>query len=168
MSFLPTPLHPLIVHLPIAMTVLLPLFGLGALIAIRRGARVLPVWGVATAMIAMTLGSGLLAKETGEDEEDRVEKVVAERAIHPHEEAADAFILTAGVVLAIAGAGFVRGGVGSTARSVAAAGTLVVLYMGYNVGHTGGQLVYRDGAASAYTTPGGTTVPGGSTRSDGR
>jgi uncharacterized membrane protein len=36
MNVLPTPLHPLIVHLPIAMTVLLPLFGLGALIAIRR------------------------------------------------------------------------------------------------------------------------------------
>jgi len=155
MSFLPTPLHPLIVHLPIAMTVLLPLFGLGALIAIRRGARVLPVWALATAMMALTLGSGLLAKETGEDEEDAVEQVVSEQSIETHEEAADAFILATGVVLVIAGAGFIRGGVGSTARAAAAAGTLVVLYMGYNVGHTGGQLVYRDGAASAYTTPGG-------------
>ena len=155
MDFLPTPLHPLIVHLPIAMTVLLPLFGLGALIAIRRGARVLPVWGLVTAMVALTLGSGLLAKETGEDEEDAVEKVVAEASIEPHEEAADAFMVTTGVVLVIAGVGFVRGGVGSTARGVAAAGTLAVLYLGYNVGHTGGQLVYRDGAASAYTTPGG-------------
>ena len=155
MDFLPTPLHPLIVHLPIAMTVLLPLFGLGALIAIRRGARVLPVWGLATAMIALTLGSGLLAKETGEDEEDAVEKVVAEESIEPHEEAADAFTLATGVVLVIAGVGFVRGGVGSTARMVAGAGTLAVLGFGYDVGHTGGQLVYRDGAASAYTTPGG-------------
>jgi len=106
------------------MTVLLPLFGLGALIAIRRGARVGPVWGLATAMIALTFGSGLLAKETGEDEEDAVEKVVAEESIKTHEEAADAF-------------------------------TLAVLGFGYDVGHTGGQLVYRDGAASAYTTPGG-------------
>ncbi len=155
MSFLPTPLHPLIVHLPIAMTVLVPLFGFGALIAIRRGARVLPVWGLATAMIALTLGSGLLAKETGEDEEDAVEKVVAEQALQTHEDAADAFVLATGVVLVIAGVGFVRGGVGSTARAVTAAGTLAVLGFGYNVGHTGGQLVYRDGAASAYSTPGG-------------
>jgi uncharacterized membrane protein len=155
LDFLPTPLHPLIVHLPIAMTVLLPLFGLGALIAIRRGARVVPVWGLATAMIALTLGSGLLAKETGEDEEDAVEKVVAEESIKTHEEAADAFTLATGVVLVIAGVGFVRGGVGSTARLVAGAGTLAVLGFGYDVGHTGGQLVYRDGAASAYTTPGG-------------
>lgn len=162
MSFLPTPLHPLIVHLPIAMTVLLPLFGLGALIALRRGARVLPVWGLATAMIALTLGSGLLAKETGEDEEDAVEKVVAEQSIETHEEAADAFILATGVVLVIAGVGFVRGSVGSTARVVAAAGTLAVLGFGYNVGHTGGQLVYRDGAASAYTTKGG-AAPGTAT-----
>jgi len=158
MNFLPTPLHPLIVHLPIAMTVLLPLFGLGALIALRRGARVLPVWGLATAMIALTLGSGLLAKETGEDEEDAVEKVVAEQSIETHEEAADAFILATGVVLVIAGVGFVRGSVGSTARLVAAAGTLAVLGFGYNVGHTGGQLVYRDGAASAYTPKGGATA----------
>lgn len=155
MSFLPTPLHPLIVHLPIAMTVLLPLFGLGALIAIRRGGRVRPVWGLATAMIALTLGSGVLAKETGEDEEDAVEKVVPKEAIHTHEEAADAFVLATGVVLVIAGVGFVRGGVGATARAVAAAGTLAVFGFGYNVGHSGGQLVYRDGAASAYTTPGG-------------
>ncbi len=155
MSFLPTPLHPLIVHLPIAMTVLLPLFGLGALIAIRRGGRVLPVWGLATAMIALTIGSGLLAKETGEDEEDAVENVVPRESLHTHEEAADAFLLATGVVLVIAGVGFVRGGVGSTARAVAAAGTLAVVGFGYNVGHTGGQLVYRDGAASAYTTPGG-------------
>jgi len=40
--------------------------------------------------------------------------------------------------------------VGSAARVAAAAGTLAVFGFGYNVGHTGGQLVYRDGAASAY------------------
>ena len=154
MDFLPTPLHPLIVHLPISMTVLLPLFALGALIAIRRGSRVLPVWALATAMIALTLGSGLLAKETGEDEEDAVEKVVAEQSIHTHEEAADDFILAAGVVLVIAGAGFVSGSVGSAARVLATVGTLAVLGFGYQVGHTGGLLVYRDGAAAAYT-PGG-------------
>ena len=124
-------------------------------------------------MVALTLGSGLLAKETGEDEEDAVEKVVAEASIEPHEEAADAFMVTTGVVLVIAGVGFVRGGVGSTARGVAAAGTLAVLYMGYNVGHTGGQLVYRDGAASAYTTTGGAAKagavrPGGATGDDDR
>ena len=160
MSLLPTPLHPLIVHLRIAMTVLLPLFGLGALIAIRRGARVLPVCGVTTAMLALTLGSGLLAKETGEEEEDSVEQVVSEQAIGPHEEAADAFILATGIVLLIGSVGFVRGGVGSTARAVAAAGTLAILGFGYNVGHTGGQLVYRDGAAGAYTANGAGT-PGG-------
>lgn len=59
------------------------------------------------------------------------------------------------MVLAIAGVGFVRGGVASKARGVAAAGTLAVLYMGHDVGHTVGQLVYRDEASSAYTTPGG-------------
>ena len=84
---------------------------------------------------------------------------MSEQAIRPHEEAADAFILATGIVLLIGGVS-VRGGVGSTARAVAAAGTPAILGFGYNVGHTGGQLVYRDGAASAYTANGAGT-PGG-------
>ena len=69
-------------------------------------------------------------------------------------------------MLVIAGVGFVRGSIGSTARTVAAAGTLAVLGFGYNVGHTGGQLVYRDGAASAYTTK-GTSAPSTGARGAG-
>lgn len=85
---------------------------------------------------------------------------MSEQAIRPHEEAADAFILATGIVLLIGGVGFVRGGVGSTARAVSAAGTLAILGFGYNMGHTGGELVFRDGAASAYTANGAGT-PGG-------
>lgn len=159
MSFLPTPLHPLLVHLPIALTVLLPLFAVGALVAIRRGASARYSWGIAVALIALTLGSGLVAKETGEDEEDTVEKVVTRSAIHTHEEAADSFTLVSGIVLVIAAVGFVPGRIGSGARLTATAGTVAVLGFGYNVGHTGGQLVYRDGAASAYVTTPPSTPP---------
>jgi len=35
-----------------------------------------------------------------------------------------------------------------------------VLASGWNVGHSGGMLVYRDGAASAYAQTGGTGAPG--------
>ncbi len=168
MDFLPTPLHPLLVHLPIALTVLVPLFALGALVAIRRGASMRYSWGIAVALLALTLGSGLVAKETGEDEEDTVEKIVAESAIHTHEEAAERFILVTGIVLAIAAVGFVPGRVGSGARLVATAGTLAVLGFGYNVGHTGGQLVYREGAASAYVTSPATPNPAAHQQPGGR
>jgi len=51
-SFIPSPLHPAVVHLPIALAVLVPAFAVAALWAIRRGARPLRAWGVATAMFA--------------------------------------------------------------------------------------------------------------------
>lgn len=155
MSILPTPLHPMIVHLPIALTILAPLFAIGALWAIRRGVQVRPVWGLATAMLVLLFASGWVALQTGENEEERVEKVVGESALETHEEAAELFLWSAGFVVLLAGAGFLRGRVGGMARIVATAGTLALVGAGYNVGHSGGGLVYGQGAGSAYSNAAG-------------
>jgi hypothetical protein len=103
---------------------------------------------------ALLVGSGIVAKETGEDQEDKVEQVVPESALHDHEEAADAFLLAAWIVLGVSLVGFAPGVAGKTGRLVALAGTLAILWLGWRVGDLGGQLVYRYGAASAYTTDG--------------
>lgn len=153
MSFLPTPLHPLVVHLPIALTVLVPLFAIGALVAIRRGAKVRSAWGLSFGLLAMLLGSAWMALQTGEREEDAVERVVSERAIHTHEEAAELFLVATGVVVAIAAAGFLGGTTGRVARGAAAVGTIALVGAGWNVGHSGGRLVYAEGAAQAYVNP---------------
>lgn len=150
MQVLPSPLHPLIVHMPIALTVLVPLFAIGALWAIRRGVRFRSAWGLAVGMLALLLGSGWVALQTGEREEDKVERVVAESAIHEHEEAAELFLAATSVVLVIAAAGFLTGRAGSIARGIATVGTIALVAAGYNVGHSGGELVYREGAAQAY------------------
>lgn len=155
MSFLPSPLHPLIVHMPIALTILVPLFAFGALVMIKRGARPQRAWGLAVAMLAALWVSGWVALQTGEREEEKVERVVAEGAIHTHEEAAELFLMTAGVVLVLAAAGFLKGRPGSVMRGVAAVGTVALIGAGYNVGTSGGKLVYREGAASAYATAAG-------------
>ena len=76
-----------------------------------------------------------------------------------HEEAAQTFFVLSLVVLGVAAVGLVGGRVGTAARYAAAAGTLALVVAGYNVGHSGGRLVYTYGAASAYTTPGG-RLPG--------
>lgn len=151
-NLLPNPLHPAVVHLPIALTLLVPVFAVGTLIAIRRGARPLRAWGITTALLATLSLSAWVSLETGDDEEEKVEQVVPETALETHEEAAEAFLALSLVVLGIAGVGLLNGRVGSAARFVAAAGTLALVVAGYNVGHSGGLLVYEYGAASAYTS----------------
>ncbi len=153
-SLIPTPLHPAIVHLPIALTVLLPLFAIGALWTIRKGARPIVAWGVTTAMFAVLTLSSWAAVETGQAQEERVEDVVAEAPLESHEEAAESFLLLSLGVLGVAAIGLANGKVGSAARVAGTVGALVLVVAGYRVGHSGGQLVYEHGAASAYTSGG--------------
>ncbi len=147
---LPDPLHPAVVHFPMALSALLPLSALVALWAIHRGARSRHAWAVPVALAASLTGSAWLAIETGENDEERVEAVVAESAIHEHEEAAERFLLFAGVLTLVAGVGFAGGTLGSAARILATVGTVGVLVAGVQVGSKGGELVYVHGAGSAY------------------
>ncbi len=155
-ALIPNPLHPAVVHLPIALAVLLPLFALGALVLIRRGARPRNAWSVTVALTAALLVSGWVSLQTGEQQEERVEDIVAEQSIHGHEEAAETFLLVAAGVLVLGLAGLAPGRWGQAGRWATTIGTLAVFGAGWRVGHTGGMLVYRDGAASAYT---GNTQP---------
>lgn len=149
MSILPVPLHPAIVHLPIAIAVLAPLFVIGALVAIRRGVRAVWAWGVPVALLSILMLSGWAALQTGGSEGERVERTVGEPAVEQHEEAAEGFLVAAGLVLVISLAGFARGRVGGSARLVTALGTVGLLAIGYNVGHSGGTLVYGAGSRLA-------------------
>lgn len=152
---LPQPLHPAVVHFPIVLAFLLPVASLFALWAIRRGTAPARAWALPVALAAALTLSAWVAIETGEDQEDRVEAVVPERLIDRHAEAAERFLVLAGIVLAVAGLGLLRGTLGSSARLLATAGAVGLLIATYQVGSEGGDLVYRHGAASAYTQEAG-------------
>jgi len=150
---LPNPLHPALVHFPIVFMVLLPVAGLAALWVIRRGAHATRAWFVPTALaLALTL-SAWVAVETGEDQEDRVEKVVSEQVLDTHAEAAERFLLLSALVTGLVAIGLLRNRAGSAARAVSVVAAAGLMIAGYQVGHTGGELVYRHGAASAYVGP---------------
>jgi uncharacterized membrane protein len=156
---LPAPLHPVVVHFPMVFVVLLPIFAAVALWAIRRGAAPLKAWAVPAAFAVALAGSAWVAIETGEAEEEKVEAFVGEAAIHTHEEAAERFLLLSGVLALVAGVGLVGGVTGKAARLVAAAGTLVVLAAGIQVGAAGGDLVYEHGAGQAYVNASPANAP---------
>jgi len=149
------PLHPMIVHLPIALALLMPLVAVVVLAAWWREKLPAGAWALVLLLQALLVGSAYVAIETGENEEDRVERVVAERAIHEHEEAAEVFLWGAGGVLILTGlALFVPGAAAKRGLALLAiAGMAVVIYLGVRVGEAGGELVYVHGAAAAYGAP---------------
>ena len=151
---LPDPLHPAVVHLPIALAVLMPLVAASAIAAIARGSLPARVWWAAFVLQLALVGSAWLALETGEADEDRVEKIVAERYLEAHEDAAKWFLGVAGATALLVAVGLLPGRSGRVGRVAGGVASLAVLATAVWAGHLGGELVYRHGAANAYAESG--------------
>lgn len=156
---IPDPLHPAIVHFPIALVALLPVAAVCALVAIRRGAVPRQAWGWVVGMAAALLLTSWLAVRTGEVQEDVVEAVVTERPMHDHEEAAELFFLLSLGGLAVFATGLAPGRLGRSSRFAGLVASAVLLTAGVSVGKSGGALVYEHGAAVAYASPRATAPP---------
>jgi hypothetical protein len=157
--------HPKVVHVPMALGVLMPLVAGVLLLAWWRDWLPRRAWLLALGLQAVLLGSGVAALRTGEAEEERVERVVAERFIEEHEEAAEVFVWASGAVLAVMALAAVLGDrrAALPLATTATIGTLLVLGLGYRTGQAGGSLVYEHGAAQPYVgTQAAGVPPGGS------
>lgn len=148
---LPEPLHPAVVHFPLVFALLLPILAAIAIWRIHDGAPV-RTWGTVVLLAALAFGSGFVASRTGGAEEERVEGVLAsEEPLHEHEEAAEFFLLVSGVTAGLAILGFAPGLIGRSARLLALLGALGAAGAVGRTGFLGGELVFRHGAAAAYT-----------------
>lgn len=156
------PLHALIVHMPIALTLLVPLFMVVALVLARTQLKPTLAWAFPVGLLTLLLISGFVAEKTGEQQEERVEDVVPHDAIEEHEEAAELFLLVTGAVLVISAVGLINNRIGSTMRVAGLLGSGAILVAGWNVGHSGGTLVYTHNAGAAYATPSADTTGSGS------
>lgn len=150
------PLHPLIVHFPLALAFLLPLLAAAALLAWWRGW--LPgrrSWAVVVALQAGLTLSAWAALRTGQAEEERVEATVAEAVLEVHEEAAEVFLGTAAGVLVLTLLALLVPGdrVPRLVASLALVGMALGTVLAVRVGEAGGELVYRHGAAAVYASP---------------
>lgn len=161
---LPNPLHPAVVHFPVVLAFLLPLFAGGAVVAIRRGARPRRAWSIPLALAVALAASSWAAVETGEAQDERVERVVAEEPLSAHEEMAETFLAASAGLALVAAAGLIGGIAGKAARLTTAVGAFALVVVATRVGHSGGQLVYKYGAAAAYTaTPTADSISADST-----
>ena len=145
------PLHPLFVHLPLALASLMPLIAGGLLLAWHKGWLPKRAFAIAILLQIFLVGGGLAARYTGEEDEERVEAVVGDDPIHAHEEAADYFVIAAGATLLfLLLGGVLKGGAAKGLALVGTLGTLGVLAAGIRVGHLGGEIVYQHGGAAAW------------------
>jgi uncharacterized membrane protein len=160
---LPQPLHPAIVHFPIVLAFLLPLVVGVAWFAVRRGVPATRAWTGVVAFGALLFFSAWLSVRTGNQQEERVEDAIsAEQPLHAHEEAAERFLVIAGIALALLPLGLAGGRLGQAGRVVSAVASLGLIAAVYPVGKSGGELVYEHGAAQAYVgTTVGQALPGG-------
>ena len=147
------PLHPKFVHLPLALSVLMPFIFGGLLVAWWRNWLPKKAWLIGILLQIVMTGGAFVAMETGEEEEERVEKVVPHDAMEAHEERAEMFVWSTALLLVFA----VLAGVVSSEKiarwfAVAAIGLAFgVMLLGVRTGLAGGQLVYEYGAGSVYT-----------------
>ena len=148
------PLHPAIVHLPLGLAFIIPALAAGFAWALWTG-RVRPrAWLVIVALQAVLLVAGLVAMNTGQREEDRVEAVVTESAIEHHEELAEQFVWATGVTLLLAALVVISKNpqAGRALMTATVIGTAIVAGSAIRVGHAGGQLVYAHNAGAAYAS----------------
>jgi len=155
------PLHPAIVHVPLGLAMLMPVLAAGFAWAIwtrRLGAR---AWLAIIALQGLLVGFSLIAINTGGSEEERVEQVVPESALHQHEELAEQFAWAGGAAMVLSALVLLgrRSTVSRPLVAVAVLATVAVAGLALRVGHAGGQLVYGHNAGSAYASA---AVPAGS------
>ncbi len=148
------PLHPLVVHVPLVLAMLLPAVVAAILIGDRRGRLGRTSWWTAAATAGLLFVGSLISLNTGGHEEERVEAIVAESAIERHEERAETFTWAGAAALALLCSIPLFRSL-KTRKRLGAAGLVAAMVVGVlaiRVGHSGGSLVYVHNAGAAYVT----------------
>lgn len=149
----PIPIHPSLVHVPIALAVIMPLMLLGLFFFIRRGSLPEQAWWIGVLMQAVLVIGALTAGASGHKEEERVEELVPHAAIEKHEHFAGAMTGATIGVLILAAAALRKGKASSALRIAAITLSLATFALAGLVGHAGGELVYKHGAAAPPPSP---------------
>lgn len=145
------PLHPILVHLPLGLCMVMPVIALCIALGIRKKLFTAKLWLLVVVLQAVVFGSAFAAMKAGGHEEEKVEKIVAEKFIHEHEEAGETFVMISGIILGIAVLGlFSKKSFGQLAIILTVLASIASVILAIEAGHSGGSLVYLYGAGKAY------------------
>lgn len=143
------PLHPALVHLPLGLGFVMPLILMVLFLGERKGVWETSSWLVGVFMQLMVSLSAVVAMNLGEREEELVESFISENIIEHHEEWGEFFVWSSFGLLGLLILAHLlkRFPIVKIVSLIASVLFLVVIY---ETGHSGGELVYRYGAAQAF------------------
>lgn len=146
------PLHPAMVHLPLALSILMPFLAFGVLRMIRSHWVTRKAWLMIVFLQALVFASGFAALRTGEHEEHQTVTYVGSERIGAHEQKARSFLWASAATLGIGVVSvfMLTGRFFFVLQLVLIAGTFVTAGLGVVTGKSGGELVYRFHAGDAY------------------
>ena len=145
------PFHPVMVHFPIALAFILPILILVFAFMIKSQKMTHQAWLVIIGLQVMTTVTGYVALDSGEKEEHQVATVLDKKHIHHHEESAEIFVGSTVLALVISiAAFFLRKEIQFYVHLSVCIVTIISCFLVYKTGSSGGELVYRYGAANAY------------------
>ena len=149
-----SPLHPAMVHLPLALSFLMPFLALGVLFMIRSHWVTRRAWLAIVFLQALVFASGFAALQTGQNEEHKTVTYVGSERIGAHNQKAQTFLWASAVTLAagVVAVVFLAGRFFLLCQIALVAGTIITAALGVITGQSGGELVYRYHAADAYTS----------------
>ncbi len=144
------PLHPIVVHFPIALGMTAPLFISIVWLGIYRWNWPVKTWSLVIILHAAMMISAFTAVKTGEMDEEKVERVVSEKALHDHEELGETIPWVFAGLLGLSALPLLI----TSKRKMFATLTLTMSFASLApivaTGHSGGKLVYQEGAADAH------------------
>jgi uncharacterized membrane protein len=145
------PLHPMIVHFPLALSAVMPILMIVFLWLMKKNLMAPKCWLIIIGLQLFTTVSAYIALESGEEVEDKVEKVVDKKLIHTHEEKAEIFTGVSVLALVLSIVAYVVKKELQTGIILGLIGiSMTGAILGFNTGKAGGELVYEHGAAGVF------------------
>ena len=146
------PFHPLYAHVTLGLVFLLPLLTTGILWGVRKKYFSPSTWIIVLFLLCLLLGAGGLSMTSGEEEV--LKNVLPLETIEFHKDKAYLFVFMCFVlfVLGIVGAFYKEGQKKFRIQVAIVLGSFLIMAWAVTVGHSGGELVYKYGAAEYYTS----------------
>lgn len=146
------PFHPMLVHFPIVLTAIMPALLIALLVVERKRWATSKIWFLALGLSALNSIITFWAMRAGEHDEELVEKIVRESLIDAHAEWGE-WVLWMGITVFVCLFASMIFKKIKLIKVLPIIMSLAAIFPVVQAGHSGGELVYKHGAAKAHVNP---------------